>query len=561
VCSSDLKEESVVVKMWYRFAADFAKFSITGLIIGTLCFVASLTPSLLPRPFALQGALSGLVFAIGYGLGSILDGLWKFLGLPINPHPYRRNIERILFIILLAGITLVLWHTIRWQNSIHAIMSMKPVGLGYPVGVLLVAAPTGIILIGFARLIGHLAMFLSKKISAVLPKRISVLIGICLCSYFLFVIASGTIGPWSLRNIDALQYQLDQLIEDNIEQPQDDLSTGGPSSLIPWAAIGRQGRRFVVSGPTRREIGEFTEEEAKRPIRVYAGLGVGNTAEERASNALQELIRVGGFERSVLVIATPTGTGMLDPAATNSLEYLHHGDTAIVSMQYSYLTSYVSILVEPKYSHNSARALFDAVYSHWQKLPKNSRPKLYLFGLSLGSSGSEASMDLHVILGDLIQGAVWSGPPFTNRIWGDVTRSRKSESPEWLPIYRDGSLIRFTAQKNNLATHSADWGPVRIVYVQYASDPITFFSTRLFYRQPDWLSQERGPDVSPYLRWYPIITALQVAFDMASTVSTPIGYGHFYSPSSYIDAWLEVSEPKGWTKEKIIKLKTHSHLL
>ena len=61
------------------------------------------------------------------------------------------------------------------------------------------------------------------------------------------------------------------------------------------------------------------------------------------------MIRVGAFDRSVLIVAVPTGTGWMDPAAMDPLEYLHGGDTAIVAMQYSYLTSWISLLVEPGY--------------------------------------------------------------------------------------------------------------------------------------------------------------------------------------------------------------------
>jgi uncharacterized membrane protein len=65
--------------------------------------------------------------------------------------------------------------------------------------------------------------------------------------------------------------------------------------------------------------------------------------EQRAELALEELKRVGGFSRSVLVVATPTGTGWLDPGAVDTVEYLHAGDTAIVSMQYSHLPSWITI--------------------------------------------------------------------------------------------------------------------------------------------------------------------------------------------------------------------------
>ena len=36
-------------------------------------------------------------------------------------------------------------------------------------------------------------------------------------------------------------------------------------------------------------------------------------------------------------------------------------------------------------------------------------------------------------------------------------------------------MIRFTNQENALDIPGATWGPMRVVFLQYASDPITFF--------------------------------------------------------------------------------------
>jgi uncharacterized membrane protein len=270
--------------------------------------------------------------------------------------------------------------------------------------------------------------------------------------------------------------------------------------------------------------------------------------------ALEELKRVGGFQRSVLVVATPTGTGWLDPSAVDTLEYLHGGDTAIVSTQYSYLPSWITILVDPQRSIESAKALFAEIYTYWKTLPKDSRPKLYLHGLSLGSLGSEVSADLFTIFEDPIQGAVWSGPPFPSQNWNLIVNSRNEGSPVWLPEFRDGRILRFTAQQNSLRD-DVSWGPMRNVYVQYASDPMIWFSPDLAWNRPAWLGGNRGPDVSPHLRWYPIVTFLQVAFDLPVATAVPLGYGHNYSPSSYLDAWIAVTQPKHWTVEKTRALK------
>jgi len=292
-------------------------------------------------------------------------------------------------------------------------------------------------------------------------------------------------------------------------------------------------------------------------LRVYVGLGSRTTAIGRARLALEELKRAGGFDRSLLVVATPTGTGWLDPGAVDTLEYLHAGDTAIVSMQYSYLPSWITILVDPDASRTAARILFNEVYGHWQTLPRDSRPKLYLQGLSLGSLGSETCADLFTLFDDPIQGAVWSGPPFPSTNWSAITQGRNPDSPAWLPTFRDETMVRFTAQQNALDPAGKRWGSMRFVYLQHASDPMVFFAPELLYQKPEWLVGERGPDVSPYLTWYPVVTFLQIAFDLPMATSVPTGYGHNYAPENYIDAWIAVTDPNEWVASETTRLKQH----
>ena len=53
-----------------------ARLGNTGLVLGTLFFAASLTPSLTPRITVAQAVLSGMCLAAGYGLGVLLRWLW-----------------------------------------------------------------------------------------------------------------------------------------------------------------------------------------------------------------------------------------------------------------------------------------------------------------------------------------------------------------------------------------------------------------------------------------------------------------------------------------------------
>ena len=128
---------------------------------------------------------------------------------------------------------------------------------------------------------------------------------------------------------------------------------------------------------------------------------------ERAQKlSLDELKRQHGFERQLRsIVVTPTGTGWIDPSAMDAVEYLHDGDVASVAVQYSYLSSPLSLLFQPEYGAEAARALFAEIYGYWTTLPKDKRPRLYLHGLSLGAMNSEKSAELFETIGDPIAGA------------------------------------------------------------------------------------------------------------------------------------------------------------
>jgi len=534
-----------------------ARLSHCGVVIALLFFSASITPSLVPRAYHLQGLLSGIALVAGYSVGVVGVYLWQFLELPQPRYRYTRRAKAVLLIGVFLLALMVLLRVEVWQNSVRDLMGVEPITDGYQFRILLIAVPVALFMLVLARGFGLCVKIVQRRLVRLVPYKISVVVSVAATAFVIVTVFNGTLERWGLQLADSTAFQLDQLVEDDIVPPSGAFSTGGPDSLISWDKIGRKGKHFLVLGPTKDEISEVTQKPSIAPIRVYAGLGAGETPEERAELALSELKRVGGFDRSVLIVATPTGTGWLDPAAVDTIEFLHRGDSAIVAVQYSYLPSSFSLIFEPDYAQDTARALFDAVYRYWTTLPVESRPRFYLHGLSLGSSGSEEATKLVTILGDLIHGAVWSGPPFTNRIKRDATRNRNLDSPAWLPVVANSAMIRFTAQENSLDIEGATWGPLRIVYIQYASDPIAFFSTDLALRKPDWLRGERGPDVSPYLDWYPIVTFLQVGFDMLTSTSKKPGFGHTYSAENYIDAWLEVTEPEGWSEAEITQLKAH----
>ena len=538
------------IRYWYSF-------SMTGLLLGTLFFAASLTPTLIPRNYLTQGVLSGCSAAAGYGVGFFLHWLWRYLELPEPKARILRSTKLVAVIVCgIVGITF-LWRAAEWQNSIRSLMKLDPVDTAHPLEVGAIALLTFIVLIAFARLFNVTLHFVSGKLRRFAPTRVSYVVGATIVVLLFWSIGNGVIFRYALRVADSSFERLDALMPPETQQPTDPNKTGSAASLVSWQDLGRMGRSYIATGPTGADIARFTGKPALDPIRVYVGLHSGKSPQERAKLALEELKRVGGFDRAVLVIITPTGTGWVDEQAIDPIEFLHNGDIASIGAQYSYLASWMSLLVEPGYGVEQARALFSEVYGYWRTLPRETRPKLYLFGLSLGALSSELSNELFEVLGDPYQGALWSGPPFPSRIWNTITRDRNPGTPEWLPQFRDGSFVRFTAQKNALHIPGAEWGPLRVVYLQYASDPITFYDPHSVYHEPDWMKTPRGPDVSPDLRWYPVVTFLQLTLDIAMATTAPMGYGHVFAAEHYIDAWMEVADIQGWSPDDIARLKQH----
>ena len=156
---------------------------------------------------------------------------------------------------------------------------------------------------------------------------------------------------------------------------------------------------------------------------------------------------------------------------------------------------------------------------------------------------------MHAWLGASFDGAVWAGPPFRNRIWRTTQRDRDEGPPPWRPVFEGGSNFRVIGHGDSATKAPSDWGRVRIVYLVYPSDAITFFEESMFYRQPQWMVPPRGEDVSPLLQWFPIVTALQVGIDMMFAAAVPPGHGHEYAVGDYIEAWRAVTAPDNWTDE------------
>ena len=541
---------NTVTRFWYSL-------STMGLVLGTCFFAASLTPSLLPRTAVTQGILSGLAFAAGYGIAILVRQLWHYMELREPCGRFRSILKWIAIVWSTMAALIFLWHLADWQNSILEVMQLASVSRAYPIKITLLTLLTATVLLVTGRLFKNVFHFVARNVNRIVPRRISNVIGLLAAIVLFGSVIDGILFRHLLHMADTSYQKLDELFEPESMQPDDPMKTGSRASLVKWADLGRTGRAYIASGPGVEDLRVFSGERAREPIRVYVGLHSRETAQERARLALEELKRVDGFSRSILVVITPTGTGWVDPSGIDAVEYLHGGDIASVALQYSYLSSPLSLFIEPDYGAEAARCLFVEIYDYWTTLPRESRPKLYLHGLSLGALNSEQSAQLFELIGDPPHGAMWSGVPFLSEAWNALTTHRNPSSPAWLPRFRDDSFARFMNQNGSSVPATAPWGPMRIVYLQYASDPIVFFRYDIFWKKPQWMAPPRGHDVSLQFRWYPVVTFLQLALDVATASSSAMGYGHVYAPEHYLEAWIGVTGTGGHSPGEIERIRLH----
>lgn len=535
-------------------------FSVQCLMLGLLFFTASLTPTMLPRGPEVQGILGGLVTALGYLLGRCVHLLWQAADMPRLP---RRVSRLITWALALVAVPLFLWALtsgLTWQNDLRTKMGLDEADAGHILLILLAAAATLGVAFALGLVISTVFRLIRGQFYRWMPPRRANILGVLVVSLLLLIATRDGLIDSVMTGLDDSYETAQRLFENAPPAPQNAKMTGSSASLIDWSAMGEPGREFVTTGPDAAAINAFTGKAALDPIRVYVGRANAQTPQERADMALAELVRVGGFQRKVLIVTSPTGTGWMDPGAHDPVEYMHNGDIATVSVQYSYLQSPLALIFETNSGLDQATALLDTIHTYWKTLPQDTRPRLYVHGLSLGAWSSMHATNLFRLVDDPINGAFWAGPPFPSRFWNYVQQARNPGSAWVLPEIENGSLVRYASHYDGADTARADWGPMRIVFLQYSSDPVVFYDPWSLFRAPPWMTEPPAPDATEYMRFIPIVTQFQLALDMALSFGAPAGHGHAYYAPDYISPWVEVTDPDEWAAADTERLKQHCNL-
>jgi uncharacterized membrane protein len=535
-----------------REGAVLGSPTLGGALVALVFWFQSLTPTLIPRSWATQCVISAICLAIGYAIGTLVGRQFAKLLARWNRSPGSMTRRRG-WILLGAGWLIGacagagLWS--GWQNEQHLLIGIAPVsGLDAVLAVAL-SAVGGALLVVIGRVlangVGTINGFNGCRLPAILaPPATAVIV---------LVLIGATVG--GLVALADWRYgAVNDTTDPGVTQPDSPWVSGTPESMVAWGTLGRHGRTFVASATTPQELVLFHGGGAAlaEPVRVYVGLQSAATPAERAELAVRELDRVSGFNRKVLVVWVPTGSGWMVSEAAEAIEQLYGGDTAIVATQYSYLASLITGILQPEQAPDAGTTLFNAVYARWSRVSPDQRPKLVLFAKSLGTAGVEApfvGVDASASVANLVaqtNGALIVGAPYANPILSQVTRAREPGSPVWLPVFDNGRSVRFVNRDPRQPALDPRWPAPRIVYLQHPSDPATFWGLSALWQSPAWMDQPRGYDVPDAARWFPIVSGVQAAADLIYQLSPRPGFGHVYW-TDYVKGWAQVLPPDGWT--------------
>lgn len=516
-----------------------------GVVVGAPFLALSLTPSLLPRAALAQGLGSGVVFGIGYAIGVGLAALLA-TWLAWRPSARLLRVSRLVgwpvFAVVMAA---AIAGGVAAQDEVRRMVELAPLdGLnvfGFVVTLLLTSLACLAIGRGARTLYERVAAGREQKGFAAGPARWQALGATTL----VIVLALAVLTGGLLVALDRSFYATNGQPEAGLAAPDGQFRSGGSGSGVRFGELGHQGAAFVTGGPSAAEITDLTGAPAVTPIRVYVGIAAGGSIAQRAATAVAELERTGAFDRSILMVAAATGTGWVEPQGVDSLEYLHHGDTASVAMQFAYTPSFVTALTAPELPVETFSALFAAVRAKWVTLPASKRPQLVVYGLSLGAQAVMGAFGGVEQLQELTDGALIVGPTNSTPLWRRLQDARDAGSPPWQPVLDAGHEVRWASGFGDFEKLPGTWKAPRVAILQHSTDPVTWLGPELVWQRPEWLTDgNRATDVSPHMEWIPVVTAVQVALDMIASTDVPARHGHAFG-DVMLDGWVAVTGDGG----------------
>ncbi|MEU0066303.1 alpha/beta-hydrolase N-terminal domain-containing protein, partial [Streptomyces albidoflavus] len=338
---------------------------LTATCVATVFFWFSLTPSLVPRPWFLQGLIGGINAAIGYALGVTLSWLFRLLVARRPSQAVRAHAWQAYFLISPVCAVWLISESAHLQRQLRVLQGLPPSLTWHAPMIALITVALWAVLLLLARAVRLGASRLIRLLGRLLPRPAAVGLGLLLSSLAVLFCVQDLVFERGVVDVaDRISKATDGGTKEGVTPPTSRLVSGGPGSYIRWRDLGFQGRNFAGSVLTSEEITDWTGRDAVDPVRIYAGSAAPEAfaydedpVAAQVDLAMKELDRTRAFERDVLAIAGTTGTGWVNANVVEPLEYMHDGNTATVALQYSYLPSWLSFLVDKEKAAHATREL------------------------------------------------------------------------------------------------------------------------------------------------------------------------------------------------------------
>ena len=278
---------------------------------------------------------------------------------------------------------------------------------------------------------------------------------------------------------------------------------------------------------TADEITAVTGKPAMDPIRAFAGIASAELVDERVDILMRELEDMGAFEREVLCFCSPTGTGYINYVMMESLEYMTGGNCATFALQYSLRPSFIS-LDRVSMGREQNRAFLHALTWRLRAIPEEQRPRLVLFGESLGAHTMQDAF-LHEGTKGFeragVDRALFIGTPAGSG-WAKRWRAGREK------IDPDREVVEVAGYAEFEQLPAEQRAAARYFLVSHHEDPITKFDPTLAVDKPMWLDNPRETGVPRGIRWRPVGTFLNVGVDLKNSTDVVPGVfvarGHDY---------------------------------
>ena len=473
-----------------------------GLVLAVLLLDASLAPSLLARTWVFQGVLSGVGLAVGYAAGALLTSagtrLLRLVGWDpprLGPRP-RLLLVAALLLVAVVGIARAAgqhrwtWERLGYTPTLTATAYAGALGL---------ALATLLVLLALAGLV----RLLQRRVAALgarwLPASVAGVLALVVVVWGLLAASSTWVLDRTLEGMNDTFAAQDLEVRGSTPVPAaGSLRSGAPGSLVDWAEVGHQGRRFLTGGPTVEELAALAPDPAavREPVRVFVGRSSADDVAGRVRLALAEMDRLDAWDRSAVLVVVPTGTGWVNEQVVSPPEHLLDGDVATVG--------------------------------------------------SYGASEAFADLD------DLVartRASLWIGPPEFVHLRREAERERRPGSTQVRPVVGDGRDLVFANRRSDL-----EGTRPRAVFLQQADDPIVWWDAPTLWERPDWLAEPLDPAVNPAMTWWPAATFLNLTVDMAVGNDFDEDHGHLYGTQP-LDAWVAMLHPAGWDADRVEQLR------